>query len=389
MQNSTYYNLKLVEGTDIVNPLTVDKPNYETIDGVMHLNSTKSVGTSTEVVTSGVHAITRSNTDCDVFRYTAVDDWGTNDTMTIDGQSVSVYLPNGTRPTANCYVTNTEVLAIKNGNRVTLYCQTLAELTAGDVSYDNSSSGFTATNVQAGIDEVSTEAGFSLAANGTTVTLRNKKGTTISTITTKDTQPPAIVNNLTSTSTTSGLSANMGKTLKDTVDGKLNLSGGTMTGNLNMGAKALSNVASFTGRTAGCGVNNVSAIAGYSATEWLPIQCGALSVRNQGNTAFTEVHASKFTQESSRKYKENIEDMTDEYAKKLLQLRPVSYDYINKEQGTNCYGLIAEEVAEIEEYPVSFRNGEAEGIDYSTFVPQLIKMIQILQQEIDDLKADR
>ena len=32
MTNTTYYNLNIVEGTDIVNPLTVDNPNYEKID---------------------------------------------------------------------------------------------------------------------------------------------------------------------------------------------------------------------------------------------------------------------------------------------------------------------------------------------------------------------
>lgn len=100
------------------------------------------------------------------------------------------------------------------------------------------------------------------------------------------------------------------------------------------------------------------------------------------------VYAGAFTQTSSKRYKENIVSMSEEDAMKLLALNPVKYDYINKDQGTDCYGLIAEEVAEIMEYPV-IRDKEnlPNGIDYSRFVPYLIKMVQIQQKEIEELKA--
>ena len=123
---------------------------------------------------------------------------------------------------------------------------------------------------------------------------------------------------------------------------------------------------------------------GFVTTEdknnWLAFQSDkGFACRNYANSAFTAINASAFTQQSSRRYKENIESMTEEYAKKILELRPVKYDYINKEDGVNRYGLIAEEVAEIETHPVSFQDGVIEGLDYSSFVPQLIKMIQIQQ----------
>lgn len=131
---------------------------------------------------------------------------------------------------------------------------------------------------------------------------------------------------------------------------------------------------------------------GHITTEdkanWLALRSDqGIACRNHDNSAFTSVDALAFNQRSSRRYKENIESMTEEYAKKILELRPVKYDYINKEDGVNRYGLIAEEVAEIETHPVSYRNGIAEGLDYSSFVPQLIKMIQIQQEEINELKA--
>lgn len=99
------------------------------------------------------------------------------------------------------------------------------------------------------------------------------------------------------------------------------------------------------------------------------------------------IYASAFNTSSSKRYKENINPITEEDALKLLQLNPVTYDYINKKQGTNCYGLIAEEVEKILNYPVSYNeNGEVEGLDYSKFIPFLIKLVQMQQEEINTLK---
>lgn len=193
-----------------------------------------------------------------------------------------------------------------------------------------------------------------------------------------------IQNNLTSTSTTDSLSANMGKKLNDE---KLALSGGTMTGNINMGAKSITNIAALAGGTNGMNVTNVARIDQNNTTQWLNIQCTALGVLTDvTGPTYAEVNAKKFNTQSSIKYKENIDDMSDEYAKKLLELRPVSYDYKNKAQGTNCYGLIAEEVVEVETFPVSYKDGEVEGLDYSTFVPQLIKLAQIQDETIKMLE---
>lgn len=76
-----------------------------------------------------------------------------------------------------------------------------------------------------------------LSVSGKTITYTKGDGTT-GTITTQDTWR-GIQNNLTSTSTTDSLSAAQGKILKGLVDGKLSLSGGTMTGNISYkGSKA-------------------------------------------------------------------------------------------------------------------------------------------------------
>ena len=113
------------------------------------------------------------------------------------------------------------------------------------------------------------------------------------------------------------------------------------------------------------------------------IQC-----RNYNDTAWVPIAASGYPNQSSRKYKKNIQDISEEQARSLLDYRVVTYDYIEESSGKNCMGLIAEEVADICEWPV-FRNaaGEPDGLDYSRFVPQLIKMVQLQQEEINSLKS--
>ena len=119
---------------------------------------------------------------------------------------------------------------------------------------------------------------------------------------------------------------------------------------------------------------------------------GAFYVSNGNNSARAPIYASAFTQSSSRRVKKNIEDMTDEEAKKLLHVEVKSYDYINPDMPDGCFGCIAEDMAKI--IP-SCVNGDVDcadddaaaiqgiGIDYSKLVPHLIKMVQIQQAQID------
>ena len=168
----------------------------------------------------------------------------------------------------------------------------------------------------------------------------------------------------------------------------LPLSGGTLTGSISMNGYQLNmnggkiSTAQVIDGTSACPTLH---ICGYS---YLNLRSAGIQCRNYGDTAWSGISASSFTNQSSLKYKKNIEDMTDEVAKSLLDYRVVSYDYINEADGTNCLGLIAEEVAEICEYPViRDSEGNPDKIDYSRFVPQLIRMVQIQQNEINYLKS--
>lgn len=156
MQSTTNYGLNIVEGTDIVNPLTQFNPNFTDIDSIMKSNADASIDHATCIKTGTVHAVTRTNTGASVFRFTATGNWNLGDTMTVDGALVSVFNPDGTAPTTGCYVINTEVLAAIQGTRVTLY---VASSSASNVSYDNSGSGLVASNVQNAIDELKQDIG--------------------------------------------------------------------------------------------------------------------------------------------------------------------------------------------------------------------------------------
>lgn len=113
-----------------------------------------------------------------------------------------------------------------------------------------------------------------------------------------------------------------------------------------------------------------------------------LGVKAMDFNSWKPVYAASFNQASSREYKENIEEITEEEADKLLQLKPSTFDFKEEYGGKKgCYGLIAEEVEEIIPSVVTTMMGEHKGIDYSAFVPFLIKMVQMQNERITALEA--
>lgn len=92
------------------------------------------------------------------------------------------------------------------------------------------------------------------------------------------------------------------------------------------------------------------------------------------------------TVSSSARVKENVRDLGKQ-ADKLVNLRPVSFNYKTDETKTNVYGLIAEEVKELfPELVVYNKDGEVESIKYHELPILLLKKVQDLVQEINNLK---
>ena len=122
---------------------------------------------------------------------------------------------------------------------------------------------------------------------------------------------------------------------------------------------------------------------------------------NSNNSAWTPVYASGYPGASSRLVKENIYNITDDEAKKILELTPIHFDFIKEFGGQkNQIGLIAEDVIDKipqcvfvpENYDESKFdlskgiNNKILTLDYSKLSVYIIKMIQILQREIESIK---
>lgn len=182
-----------------------------------------------------------------------------------------------------------------------------------------------------------------------------------------------IQNVLTSTSTTDSLSANMGHSLangsaRDST--KLPLSGGKVTGlvyndgTLNLGGSSFLNL-----RSPG-------------------IQC-----RNYADTAWAGISGTKFTTQSSKRYKENIKDITEEEAEKIYDVNVVTFDYkenVVDEDRHGFTGVIAEDVVNIIPKVVTYRDIDGkslpDSVDYSKFTPYLIKIVQEQHKKILELE---
>ena len=132
MQKTTNYELNIVEGSDIVNPLTVDNPNYRKIDETMYANQIATTPRATEIKSGNIHAITCLVEGVTFFHFTAVSDYKEGDTFSFNSTPVVAVLPDGSGLPENCFRINSEVLASVVGTRMTIYSFAAGSSTASD-----------------------------------------------------------------------------------------------------------------------------------------------------------------------------------------------------------------------------------------------------------------
>lgn len=92
---------------------------------------------------------------------------------------------------------------------------------------------------------------------------------------------------------------------------------------------------------------------------------------------------------SSIAYKENINPMTDEEARKILDVSIYSFDYKEECGGEkNQFGVIAEEAVKQIPFAVNMAKSEhgKTSVDYWKFVPHLIKTVQLQEDKIKSLE---
>jgi hypothetical protein len=117
------------------------------------------------------------------------------------------------------------------------------------------------------------------------------------------------------------------------------------------------------------------------------VQTGSSNAVN----AMSDSNGQLGTINSSRRFKEDIQDMGDA-SSNLLRLRPVRYRYKQAYAGGSKpidYGLIAEEVAEV--YPdlvVSNKDGQVETVQYQKLTPMMLNELQKQAEQIQSLRAE-
>ena len=95
MNQTTNYNFNVPVGSDIVNPLVQDFPNWESLDTILRNVANTGITTATHTKTGTIHTLTFSETTIPMIRFQATADFNTNDTFTVNGVSVSALTVSG------------------------------------------------------------------------------------------------------------------------------------------------------------------------------------------------------------------------------------------------------------------------------------------------------
>lgn len=153
MSATPNFGFEVPIGSDPVNLLTQNYPNWTSLDTILQAIKDAGVTTATATRVGTVHQLVRTVSSCNVLRFTATANYVSGDTFTVDGNAVTTTTPQGTSLDAGAFVINQSVIGILNGSVLTLAVGGGASNAAG-ISYDNTGSGLTASNVQDAIDEV-------------------------------------------------------------------------------------------------------------------------------------------------------------------------------------------------------------------------------------------
>lgn len=114
---------------------------------------------------------------------------------------------------------------------------------------------------------------------------------------------------------------------------------------------------------------------------------------NANNSANVPITCSNVNQTSSIRYKNNIKDITEEQANRILDIATKMFNYkISNEIERKHFGVIAEELIKIFPDLVYTKKIDDEevpdSVDYIGLIAPLIKKIQMQQEEINQIKKE-
>lgn len=122
MINTTHYNLQKSEANDIVNGLLPANTNLDKIDTAMFNNLNSGVHNASHTKTGTVHALVRTVTTANFFKFSATDDFRTGDTFTLDGEVITARTQAYAGLPDYAFRTGSEVIAITDHGVLTIYC---------------------------------------------------------------------------------------------------------------------------------------------------------------------------------------------------------------------------------------------------------------------------
>lgn len=168
MTTTTNYGYTVVVGSDTpVNIQNDIAPNFTAIDTDLKAVSDSAITDATHSYSAGLHSLVRTDADRNVFYFVATADMTLGDSFSVDGVPVTARLVNGEALGTNSFVINNNVLCILVGTVLNILAvNAVATPNASQVSYDNSTSGLTATNVQNAIDEIAPKGKVEVVADG-------------------------------------------------------------------------------------------------------------------------------------------------------------------------------------------------------------------------------
>jgi hypothetical protein len=116
------------------------------------------------------------------------------------------------------------------------------------------------------------------------------------------------------------------------------------------------------------------------------VQIDGWATGSDGHTlCVTNTDVLKYCGSSSIRYKENVKNF-DRGLDDVMRMRPVKFKWKNGDQSD--FGLIAEEMRDINPLYVTYHHGQVEGVKYPQLTAVIVKAVQEQQQEIADLKQE-
>ena len=121
MNQTTNYNFNVPVGSDVVNPLVQDFPNWSSLDTILRNIANTGITTATHIKSGTIHTLSFSDTTVPMIRFQATADFNTNDTFTVNGLSVSALTVAGESLPAGAFVIGSMVLCELRDNLLTVY----------------------------------------------------------------------------------------------------------------------------------------------------------------------------------------------------------------------------------------------------------------------------